>query len=51
MAPLDEPCELVKSKPDIPGIVVHPCTDHVELSADASGKIKFIQTKRPPSNF
>lgn len=46
-----EPCELVKSQINIPGIVVHPCTDHVELTPDASGRIKFIQTRRPPNYF
>ncbi len=48
-----EPCELIKSQDNIPGIVIHPCSDSNETSTSYGGqKKRFIQTRRPnPNDF
>jgi len=44
----NEPCELIKSNKEIPGIVVHPCED---AQVDEHLPRKFIPTRRPPHQF
>ncbi len=46
-----EPCELIKSKDDIPGIVIHPCIDQQDTFDNSHLKRKFIPTKRPADDF
>ena len=46
----DEPCELIKSNDDTPGIVVHPCEDS-EFNDEHHLPRKYIPTRRPPDQF
>jgi calcipressin-1 len=48
-----EPCEIIKSQDDIPGIVIYPCVDQIETSSlYGNQKMKIIQTRRPnPNDF
>lgn len=46
-----EPCELIKSNNEIPGIVIHPCADMIFENADSSNKLKYIPTRRPANDM
>ena len=47
-----EPCEIIKSQDNIPGIVIHPCSDANETTANYGQKKRFINTRRPnPNDF
>lgn len=45
----DEPCELIKSKDNMPSIVIHPCPD-LDMPMDSNLKRKFMPTRRPAND-
>ena len=48
---LDEPYELIESRENIPGIVLHPCADDFIEANDCNKPRKFIPTRRPASDM
>lgn len=47
-----EPCELVKSRNDMPGIIIHPCADSQEFFEENKNvQRKFMPTRRPANEF
>lgn len=47
-----EPCELIKSNNDMPGIIIHPCADSQEFfETNDNMKRKFMPTRRPANDF
>ena len=47
-----EPCEIIKSQDNIPGIVIHPCCDSNDTPTYGGQKKRFINTRRPnPNDF
>lgn len=47
-----EPCELIKSNNEMPGIVIHPCADSQEFfENNTNATRKFMPTRRPAYDF
>lgn len=47
-----EPCELIKSNNDMPGIIIHPCAESQEFFDNNTNVTrKFMPTRRPANDF
>lgn len=47
-----EPCEIVKSNENMPGIIIHPCTDSNEFFDNNNNATrKFMPTRRPANDI
>jgi len=46
-----EPCELIKSNNDMPGIIIHPCADQQDFFDNSNATRKFMPTRRPANDI